>query len=790
MAGSVTGNLGSENITLRNMATEDTLEEILRVLSNDKNIVPKENKSNTGATDKNTQSKKENTEATKRGTSQLGDFISKFGSGAVKIVRNLDTEINNISYSFSSMARGQGAFSKTFEFAATSVAQLQEQFNAYSKMMQVGGVATSDFQTLRQEAAGLGTDLGGLSKLTEQYAYSLKVGSSFARGGLKKLGEAFTSISESSDAIAQFGRIGVLPQQITEQLMLAAEAQGGFGDVMKKYNGDAAAFGKGMLRSTQELNVFASAVGTNSRMMQEEMAKAQQKITNRLLMATLSDAQQKAVMSISGLTGSAEEAMQVMRALGGGPTSPMAGLFLATQNMTAGILRAGPVFSDYTSMVANGTDQVEALTKSGLAQFAKGLTDLDLKRVSDQVAALEYAGQADQARMLSQQLVWLKALKDSKPEELSAKLKELRENGGDASKTLDNFSGLQNEQVKLAKSTAALNTEINRLGLSIASGMMKGTNATLGAVGRNKDAVREYVNSYLQSFGFNHAIPDDILNQSNDKIEKWIQGVLESGVKVASTDTAANGIAGAVDTLLVKNLKGQVEKFDLNKLITDENVRKSTEAFKGSGNTAGTMVMGAMLQKNVKSLGAITAGDDANPVHSTTGKHPLGQALDFRVNTGGMDPVLAYKQAQADTVSFMKKEFGLNDKDFSVINERGAKGGDHIHVQVNSPEAMEKIMNKYKTDIARANNPAPAAPAPGATGDKPQAAAQEQPGGGKPPQATAGSVNNNVAVVSIAKPEWFEEFTKNSSAQQKAMVTDLGNKFESLASAIKRKLGN
>ena len=36
MAGSVTGNIGSENVTLRNMATEDTLDAILDVLTRNK----------------------------------------------------------------------------------------------------------------------------------------------------------------------------------------------------------------------------------------------------------------------------------------------------------------------------------------------------------------------------------------------------------------------------------------------------------------------------------------------------------------------------------------------------------------------------------------------------------------------------------------------------------------------------------------------------------------------------------------------------------------------------------
>ena len=134
------------------------------------------------------------------------------------------------------------------------------------------------------------------------------------------------------------------------------------------------------------------------------------------------------------------------------------------------------------------------------------------------------------------------------------------------------------------------------------------------------------------------------------------------------------------------------------------------------------------------------------------------------------------------------KQYGLKKEDFSVINEYGAKGGSHIHVEFKKPEFLDKVRDEYQANIAKATTtPTDKKDDKGNTNTT--QTSQVAPGQQNNQQPVAGSVNSNVAVVSIAKPEWFEEAMKNSSAQQNRMVIDLGSKFDNMYNLLKKKLG-
>lgn len=786
MAGQVTGNIGNENVTLRNMATEDTLDAILQALQT-KTISDTGQDGLRKKTGKLGEAMSGAAAVVTKGATSFTNFFSNFGAGTIRIVRDLDSNINNASFSFSTMSRGTGAFSEVLRQTAISVNQLQEQFNTYSKLMQVGGAVSGDFETLREQATGLGTDLVGLQRITEQYGFSLKIGSSTVAGGLKNLNKAFKAITDDGQLVAEWGRLGVLPQQITEQMLLAAEAQGGVGDVLKSFGGDAGKFGKGMLKSTQELNIFATAIGSNSKIMQEESAKAQQKITNRLLMSRLSEGEKKAVTYLQAFTGSAEEAMQVMRSYKSGFTSQAAGLFQSTR----GIMGMGSEMDDFIRSISKGSAPLEALKDSGLLQYAKSLNPEQLKNMEVSAAAMEQTNGALAAKMF-QQLAFIKGIKDTDPSKLQDVVNDLTgAMDPKNAKGVDTFALLQNEQVKLASATAALNTQFNRLGLAIATGALAGSNQGIKALGQGNTFIKSYLQDVLKNAGLKIEIPDDILKSSNDKIAEWLQSVLMTvGKQSEEQNNNTNSKisqSNAIDpntTLVAKNADGRATTYSVQELINNEKLRKSTEAFKGDNNQVGTLVTASMLQKKIPTLGMVNAGDDADPIHSASGKHPKGLALDFAVKDDGRDKRVVYEETVNAMKQVLMKDLGLKEKDFTVMNKLGADGGNHIHFQFNDPAAADKVrelyQNQMKLPVAENKEVDPNASAK-------KEAISAAPYGTN--TSVVASTVNSIPTVNISKPDWFDQSMSEYASNANKMASTLGAKFDSLTQIIKTKLG-
>ena len=775
MAGNVTGNLGNENITLRNIATEDTLAELVEVMRSQKGGNTKEQK-------ENSQSINVNTAAVKKGTASWGKFFDTLTAGPIRIIRNLDSEINNASYSFSTLARDNTLFSKTLTFAANSVSQMQEQFNSYSKMMQVGGVMAGDFESLRTNAAALGTDLTGLSRLTGEYAQSLKIGSSSTALGLKKLTEAFKVVTGDTEMLRDFGRLGVLPQQISEQLLLAAEAQGGFGDVMKRYNGDAAKFGQGMLKSTRELTIFSTAIGANSQIMQQEAAKASKRASDAIFKSSLSAGEQMTVQYLQTLTGSGELALDVMRSIKTGITSQEAGLFLSSK----GIASMGNEIDNFMQMVSKGSDPLEALTKSGLMAFAKNMSKEELLQLSTQEFAYRKQGNTQLADMLNNQLSMIRSLRDSDPEQIRAQVDKLKSSlDPDNTGTTDMFVTLQDQQVRLAQSTAGLSTEFNRLGLMLAGTTMTTLNRGIYELGKGAEGMKQYAK---EIFGLD--VPDKILKSGVDGIAKYIDKELKklkAPTETPSTTTGpqipVNGapISATANKIEVKMPNGSSRAFDLNELLGSRQLQAQTEAFKGSNNRIGTMVTGSLLQQRVPTLGAITAGDDMHPAHSGTGKHPRGLALDFRVkDVPGRNAEDVYNETIAAMEQVLIKDLGLKKSDYYIENERLKGTGPHIHFQFQDEKVADKVREFYQNQLKVAQET-----------PKKDVAATAQPTGnttagtqtsGAP---LTGTVNNNVKVT-LDKPDWFDSVVNSANEETRQIYKDMGNKFDKMYDMLKR----
>lgn len=722
MAGNVTGNIGNNDVLLKNMATEETLDQILATLQQVTITKDPNRPANNAAIGANTKAKDKNTASIKKGDGEFKKFITNFGDSAGRVIRNLDSNINNASYAFQAFSRGNGAMSKVFEFAANSVTQMTDQFTSYSKLMQVGGAMTDDFTTLREQAAGLGTDLAGLTRFSSEYTQSLKSGSTSVRDSLQSLNKVFDATVKDDALLTGWGRLGVGVNQISEQILLAAEAQGGYNVVLKRYGGDQKLMSKGVLKSTQELNVFAGAIGMNSKMMQDEAAKAMQKIENRLFVANLSDAQKNQVTAIQALTQSYEGGINVVRSMTDGMTTQGAAQVLATKN----ILGIGKEFDNLLDLLGKGDTLPEALEKSGLIDAANQISPERLRAASNQMVAFAESGNAEAALGMQNFLTLVNSLKGTTKDNIGERLKKLTEPFNEnAPKTVDSFQLLLKQQQTLAFSTAKLNTQINRLGLSLATGTLKGVNSAVDLMGQSTEELKQFAE---QLTGI--PLPNDILSGGNAAIEAFIQKAIKDGGVTSSGDnTSSSGYKGTVTlrpealssktTVPVKMADGKIVPIPAMDLINNKNnIWAKTNAMGGQTNLPGTIATGAMLTTKIPTLSAITgAGDkyhdnlkDANgqPVNS---KHKQGLALDFGVNqVAGKSPEQVYAETANTIKKILKDDYGLGEDEVSVINEYKPPGGaagahwtaSHIHLEFKKKETADRMRDIIQKQIKSA----------------------------------------------------------------------------------------
>jgi len=786
----VTGNIGNENVTLRNIATEDTLDAIYELMRTGK-AEPLQTK---GTNDKLDKLGKTVVNVT-GGLRTVKKVMEGLGVGAFRIVRGLESNIDNVNFTFSTIAgelrREGNGLAKLFTYVGESVSQLQEQQNAFSRMVQVGGTMATEFDQLGINAAKLGVDLRGMAELTDKFAFSLKIGNSTVGGGLRKLTEAVET--SRADLSKEFGRLGIAPQKIAEQLLLAAEAEGGFGDVMKRYGGDAKLFSKGMLKSTQELNIFATAIGSNSRLMMEETAKAAQKITNRIFFDSLSKGEKNAVKTLQVFTGSAETAFAAMRSFKGRGTTLEAGMFQALKGYTG----MNNEIEKFIELVSEGKEPFEALEKSGLMAVAKAIPDDALQAMSDHVDLLRQSEPA-QAALLDAQLTFIKGVRDTKPEDLKNSMNALTSTLDPKTGTLDALTGLQNQQIKLAGITANVNSKLNRFGLALGAATLKGTTLGLEAAGKGKDAVKSFFNNYLKELGINVQLPDDIFEGPIEEIEKQVNKLIDFELsKPVSSDSSSSGgrtnnlagtaisgsLIGMNDQITYKDKTGKIVKSTLSDLLNNPQLLSESESFKGRNNRAETLALGAALQKNITTLSAVTAGDDNHPKHQE-GAHPAGRGLDFAVDTTGKDPKETYRQTEAAIRNYMKNVLKLDDGDFSIKNEldyqRTGGTGPHMHVEI-TESASTKIREKFKMEMA----PKPETQRDSAGTDtdrrQPNAGAQNSS------QPLTGTVNNNMSVT-LSRPEWLDGAIEAAGQKTTAAIKSLEGEFNRLSDVLKRHL--
>jgi hypothetical protein len=128
-------------------------------------------------------------------------------------------------------------------------------------------------------------------------------------------------------------------------------------------------------------------------------------------------------------------------------------------------------------------------------------------------------------------------------------------------------------------------------------------------------------------------------------------------------------------------------------------------------------------------------------------------------------------------------DLGLKEKDFSVMNKLGDKGGNHIHFQFNDPAAADKVRELYQNQMKPVAENKPVDSDASANANAVPANSS-----GTSTQVVASTVNSS-ATININKPDWFDQSMKEYASNANKMANTLGTKFDNLAQHLRQKLG-
>ena len=152
----VTGNLGSESIRLRGMALEETQYLIYQELD----LLNRTNAKKASGKDDSPQEKRraEGAKATDRAfegvtkaAGGFGETLEKAGKklellagNTIRLTRSFDSNVKNTDFAMRQIAAGSKGMAGTIaKFSADSVAQLEEQYDTYKKLTNVGGTTAA-----------------------------------------------------------------------------------------------------------------------------------------------------------------------------------------------------------------------------------------------------------------------------------------------------------------------------------------------------------------------------------------------------------------------------------------------------------------------------------------------------------------------------------------------------------------------------------------------------------------------------------------------------------------------
>ena len=712
----VTGSLGSESIRLRGMALEATQEAMLKELEDMSATMTAMGKAQGVGADKLTNSQRKQKNAMDAGTeaeeerikhlgksgaaaATLAAILKKAGQGIglvattiaenIRMTRGFDSNINNASYAMQHMAaNSKGVFREFYKMGASTVDQLQEQFDVYKRLSSIGGVTGDEFSKMREKAATMGLTMEAYAGLMEENFLNLRLGGNSAKTSMKELGRVTQSMRESgSEFNDQFLSLGVDSKDYGRMIMQNSMLMGGFAKAQKDSAGYAGGFNQKMLDTTRAMTAMSEAFGFNREQAMKSSNDALKIGRNRAMFDSIEDKGKGILLaSLSEMFGDPQKAMEVVVATYTGQFTEFAGLFIGTSQELI------PSMKSFAKMMEeNPKDIAGALTKSGLGAAVEAQKRAQMDMVRSTYGTSSALGSAVD--------IYQNIIDFFGDTQKAQKRIDDRVNGT-VDKQLNAYGNLTRENIAMAIMFAKTNETLNDFGIGIAT-MTQLMALTMGSLVGG-------------SIGEMKKLPEvqKLLEIMEGLAKKGSGGILE-GVKKEIKDQWGELTGGA-------NTTGERRAVIGNRNITvqgrattvDDMFSLKAEATGGAETGKGRITSMAVQQL----VAAIAENDDrinvtaTNDLSHTSGYHPKGQALDFtlagmskfpsknnKVIPDNERPIWA---AKADEVRKMLIKDGLIEgADFTVLDEANyptaTTTNPHIHVQFTDQGRLNYETKKF-----------------------------------------------------------------------------------------------
>lgn len=794
----VTGSIGSENVRLRGMALEDTQSLILRELTEMNTRGEKEanyaglskaekeeqrqlEKSNKLEKEKNDVSSKAVT-AMKTSGGALGKMSNAIDMAGDKLkkasqvfdtvgktIRGYDSNIRDSSFAMRQLAVGtKGTTATLAKMSAESISQLEEQFDVYKKLSNIGGVTATDFQDMRVNASRFGVTMQEYAGLMESSFINLRLTGKSAGAAMKEVARSAVDMRDQGDEFtSQFMALGVSQYDYGQVILENTMLMGGFGKVISS----AEPFAERILNATKNVTALSDAFGFNRDQVMKQANDAMKDARDRTIFKSIQSKGKEDLLKImTGIMGDGKKGMDMTLSLLTGQFSKeaanmasfapdlMDGFKLVSQHLNQfpgdldGALKFGKIDEAMKRIDASGLDMAYATRFSNDASAASVVALLNLK---DMYGDSEKAGQR-----------------------FSERLAKLGTKEAEQLKTLDK---LQGENIRMALLFADTNKALNNFGLTVGFAMQVITEV----IARSAKGTVKSVDQIMQELGGydfikqmtkeGHTITKsmaDTIGAGMDEIAKKANVNLGAGRKPTDEEMRNIPIHGPIADDAMVNIQG-----------TRVPISKMDQA--GKEATAGgptPLYLKQVLAAIVKANPDIKVNAAQDLMHK--GKHNM--SLDIGLAGGKAQSIQFTEQLRN-----MLGEYGLSGTDYYVQNEYvdpspHATGG-HMHIQL-TPEGAKKFYdnyNKKNSTPITANSPNSNPPKP-AKSDKvsmgpaaSQSTVTASIASGS--SAPADALNNTMGQSTIAMmdPAFVEQlmevFRNEGSLSRKQIETSFGN---------------
>ena len=720
----VTGNLGSESIRLRGMALEETQYQILKTLQSmagggtggGKGATLLEQQLDATSTAlKNTKNgplKKmgEAFSSVASAFSKGGGIVSEVFDTMGRTIRGFDSNIRDSSFAMRQMAMSTGKAGAVFKFAAESISQLEEQFDVYKRLANVGGSVASDFDNLRINASQMGVTMQEYTGILESNFLNLRLGGTSAFRAMKQLRDETMKMRDSSSGVNEdFMRLGIGASDYGQLIAQNSMLLGGLTRAQETYG---TGFAKKMLDTTRSVTALSDAFGFNREVVMKAANDALKDAKNRTIYNSIKQAGKEQMLAFfTGLyNGDAQKGMEATIAAFTGRftenIAPLASMapdqFPAMKEFSKGLAELGDGVKD--------PKQVEALlNRTGIERIARRIGTSGL-----QLAEAFYTQQGPAADAAGA-LLNLKDQFGSTDAAVKNVTERFEQQGKESDKTLQAVGELQRRNIEMAASFATTNKMLNKFGITVALT----TQLMTKIMGKMAVGMMRPLTDLSNTFKLDdlagtftkdmEAMIDQAAKSAEEGYNKlWEKAVGEkppSATAPAPTTGPAQTqgtVVGGERTVSVQGRQVAVNEMD----------RSGLEATRGGPTSLGVKQLIAALGA-IRNINVTGAAD----TYHFSGKHPKGLAVDFTVEGGAKKA----KETLTDIDTIMQKAGLKKGVDYNYLNEYEVKSpgwtGEHLHVEFLSGKAADAFYNAVQKNpaIVGQNNPVVTAPAASAT---------------------------------------------------------------------------